>query len=200
MITTIFLVRHGHYESPTPVAPYRLPGFRLSPEGVAAAEKLAGQLAGEAVSAVYTSAMERTQETAAILARPHSLMPVTDERLLEVRSPLQGKTAEEIHALGGWNWQIYDTPWYQEQGGEPLPAVQARMVSVIDEKRRAYAGKGVCLVSHGDPIMLAMAHYSGLELTTACLMDIQPYVPMAGGYRLVFRGDLVQGIYPIVVA
>lgn len=200
MTTTIFLVRHGHYESPSPVAPYRLPGFHLSPQGVSDAEKLSRQLAGEALAAVYASAMERTQETAVIIARPHRLTPVADERLLEVRSPLEGKTVEEIHTLGGWNWQIYDTPWYKEQGGEKLPDIQARIVSLIDEKRQEHAGKRICLVSHGDPIMLAMAYYSGLEATTERLMAIQPYVPMAGGFKLVFDGSRIQGVYPIVAS
>lgn len=199
MTTTIFLVRHGHYESPTPVAPYRLPGFHLSEQGKSDAEKLSRLLAAESISAVFTSPMERTQETAVIVARPHNLTPIADDRLLEVKSPLQGKTIEEIHALGGWNWQIYDTPWYQSHAGESPKKICLRIVSVIDEKRREYAGRGICLVSHGDPIMLAAAYYRGLELTTERLMAMQPYVAMAGGFRLVFDDTRVQGVYPIVV-
>jgi probable phosphoglycerate mutase len=199
-MTTIYLLRHGHYESPKPVAPYRLPGFHLSPEGMHQVEALAQTLREEKIAAVFTSPMERTRETADIVARPHHIVPVIDERLNEVQSPLQGKTPEEIHELGGWNWQIYDTPWYHERGGETLEAIRERVVTVIEEKRVAYSDRAICLISHGDPIMLAAAYYEGRELTAERLMAMQPYVPMAGGYRLVFEGDRVQGVYPIVAS
>lgn len=197
-MTTIYLLRHGHYESPTPVAPYRLPGFHLSAEGVRQVEMLSKLLSQEQIAAIVTSPMERTSETAAILARVHHVVPVVDERLNEVRSPLQGKTPEEIHTLGGWNWQIYDTPWYREQGGETLEAIRERVVAVVEEQRLKHPDKAICLVSHGDPIMLAAAHYGGATLDTAHLMLMQPYVPMAGGFRLVFEADAVRGVYPIV--
>ncbi len=197
-MTTIYLLRHGHYESPAPVAPYRLPGFHLSPEGIRQVEVLSRQLAGEQIAAMVTSPMERTRETADILARAHHLAPVVDERLNEVRSPFQGKTPDEIQALGGWNWQIYDTQWYQKQGGETIEEIRARVVSVVEEKRLEHSGKAICLVSHGDPIMVAAAYYRGTTLDTAHLMAIVPYVPMAGGFRLVFEADTVRGVYPIV--
>ena len=197
-MTTIYLLRHGHYASPTPVAPYRLPGFHLSPEGVSQVEALSRVLAEEKVTAIFTSPMERTSETADILARAHHIVPVVDERLNEVRSPLQGKTPEEIHVFGGWNWQIYDSPWYQEQGGETIEEIHARVVAVVEEKRLERPNQAICLVSHGDPIMLAAAHYGGRTIDVAHLMAMQPYVPMAGGFRVVFEAGEVRGVYPIV--
>lgn len=198
MSTTVFLVRHGHYMSPQTVAPYRLPDFHLSEQGKADARRLSEELSREQLVAVYTSRMERTQETAVIVAAPHNLTPIADERLLEVRSPLQGKTIEEIHALGGWTFQIYDTEWYQAQGGETLDDIVSRMRDCIEQMRATYEGKAVCLVSHGDPIMLAAAYYSGRTIDVEHLLAMEPYVPMAGGYRLVFSEAKIQGVYPIV--
>lgn len=200
MITTIFLVRHGHYDSPMPVAPYRLPGFHLSAKGKQDAGLLSQHLAGEAISAIFTSPLERTAETAGIIASAHGIIPVVDPRLIEVRSPLQGKTPEEIHALGGWNWSIYDTPWYAENGGETPAMILARMKECIEEHRKTYRGGSICLVSHGDPIMLATAYYGGSPIDTGHLLAMEPYVPMAGGFRMVFEADKAPGVYPIVVS
>lgn len=197
-MTTIYLLRHGHYDSPTPVAPYRLPGFHLSPQGLNQVKSLADTLSNESIASVFTSPLERTRETANSIGRSRGITPIIDERLIEVRSPLQGKSIEEIHALGGWNWQIYDTPWYKEQKGETLEEICARMVSFIDEKRREYSGTGICAVSHGDPIMLAAAYYGGVSLDVEHLVAMQPYVPMAGGFRLAFEAGQAPGIYPIV--
>lgn len=199
-MTTIYLVRHGHYDSPTPVAPYRLPGFHLSALGITQATALAGILVDAKLSAIFTSPMERTKETAEIIGKPHAIHPIADTRLLEVRSPLQGKTLEEIEELGGWNWQIYDTPWYASQKGETIPQIQARIVSCIEEKRKEYKNSGVVLVSHGDPIMLAVAYYRGITPTVEHMTAIQPYVAMATGFRIVFEAKSVAGIYPIVAS
>jgi broad specificity phosphatase PhoE len=199
-MTTIYLVRHGHYDSPSPVAPYRLPGFHLSALGKTQVTALAGVLSEVKLSAIFTSPMERTQETAAMIGKPHNIHPIADTRLLEVRSPLQGKTLAEIEELGGWNWQIYDTPWYASQKGETVKEIQARMISCIEEKRKEYKNSGVVLVSHGDPIMLAAAYYRGITPTVENMTAIQPYVAMATGFRIVFEAKSIEGIYPIVAS
>ncbi len=199
-MTTIYLVRHGHYDSPSPVAPYRLPGFHLSALGKTQVAALAGILKSVKLSAIFTSPMERTQETAAMIGKPHTIHPIVDTRLLEVRSPLQGKTLEEIEALGGWNWQIYETAWYASQKGETIKEIQARMISCIEEKRKEYRNNGVVLVSHGDPIMLSVAYYRGITPTLEHLTALQPYVAMATGFRIVFEAKSVVGIYPIVAS
>lgn len=135
-----------------------------------------------------------------MIGKPHTIHPIVDTRLLEVRSPLQGKTLEEIEALGGWNWQIYETAWYASQKGETIKEIQARMISCIEEKRKEYRNNGVVLVSHGDPIMLSVAYYRGITPTLEHLTALQPYVAMATGFRIVFEAKSVVGIYPIVAS
>ena len=61
----------------------RLPGFRLSSEGKAAARDLAELLVGAQIVAVASSPLERAVETARILAAPHGLEVLTEDRLLE---------------------------------------------------------------------------------------------------------------------
>ena len=194
-MTTVYILRHGQYSSPTPVIPYRMPGFHLSPEGVKQAEAVSARLASEPVRGVYASPMERTAETAAIIARPHGLTPVIDERLWEVRSPAQGKEKGFITAMGGWH--MYDTPWYREHHGETLDEIYSRTQAVVDEKRREHEGGAVVLVTHGDPVMLVAAFYLHVPRTPSA-METLPYVPMAGGYTIVFDGQ--PSIYPIVAS
>lgn len=188
MKTTIYLLRHGEYANPKAIAPYRLPGFYLSAKGVADVEAMARKLADVPISAVFTSPMERTQQTAKILAAPHGLTPEVDDRLLEVRSPLEGKTVAEVESLGGWNWSVYDTAWHGQGDGETLQEIYERVIAVFDEKRAVFAGKHIILVTHGDPVMLVAATCLNIPLRTPALSHMS-YVPMGGGYRLVFDGE-----------
>lgn len=189
-MTTIFLVRHGQYSSPAPVIPFRLPGFHLSDEGKNQAQNLANFLKEKAITAIITSPMERTKETAAILGATMGLEPHLDERLLEVRSPLQGMTKAEIEAIYVWDWSIYDSAWYQDRQGESLAEIGHRIEAVCEEKRHEYEGQSIVIVTHGDVVMLGVAHYMGLPIT-AKRLNALPYVSMAGGYKIEFneRGE-----------
>lgn len=185
-MTTVYLIRHGQYSFPQPVVPYRLSGFHLSPEGISQAQDRAKMLEHEPIAAVFTSPMERTCETADMIAKLHGLTPIIDERLNEVRSPLQGKTKQEIDALGGWF--AYENEWYKKQGGESLSDICTRVCACIDEKRAEFEGKTIVFVSHGDNIMLAAAHYQRVPISLQALTNV-PYVPMTGGYKVVFGGQ-----------
>lgn len=198
-MTTIYLVRHGQYSSPTPVIPFRMPGFHLSPEGREQASKLAQFLKGKGVSAIVTSPMERTKETAEILAETLGLNIEADDRLLEVRSPLQGMTKAAIEAIQPWDWSFYESSWYRDRDGETIAEIGARIQMVCEEKRVAYKGKTVVLVTHGDLVMLGAALYMGLPAVADSLQKL-PYVSMAGGYRIEFgEGDEAK-VYPIVAS
>lgn len=193
-MTTLYLIRHGHYSSPSPVVPYRLPGFHLSEKGIAQTTLLAAMLEHDPIAAVFTSPMERTRETADILAKSHSLTPIVDERLTEVRSPAQGKEKEFIDAMGGWS--MYDTPWYKTARGETLHEVFSRVQAAVEEACHTYEDASIIMVSHGDPVMLMAAHYMGIPPTPAALV-VLPYLPMGGGYRVEFTLHAEPKIYPL---
>lgn len=190
-MTTLYIVRHGQYSTPTGIIPYRLPGFHLAPEGIIQAQKVAEQLKTEPIVAIYTSPMERTQETAQILAIPHNLTPVVDQRLLETRSPAQGLTEAAIKAIHPYDWSVYDSDWYKENNAETLPEISTRLMSIIEEKKKTHDGQSFVFVTHGDLIMLAGAYYTygNFEIKTVLSM---PYVRMAGGFKITFgeRGEV----------
>jgi broad specificity phosphatase PhoE len=82
-MSVVLGIRHALVENPEGLVYGRLPGFRLSSEGRASAEDLARALAGLEITAVVSSPLERALETARILAAPHGLDVLTEDRLLE---------------------------------------------------------------------------------------------------------------------
>lgn len=187
-MTTLYIIRHGKYLTPYGVIPYRLPGFHLAPEGIVMVGELSRKLGNVPLVAIYTSPMERTQETAEILAAPHGLVPVVDERLLEVRSPAQGLTVPEIEAITPFDWNIYDSDFRKAGNGETIEEVFLRTLDIVNEKLEQHKDKAFALVTHGDQTMLMAAYYMGIPRTTEALLKL-PYVPMAGGYRIELEAD-----------
>lgn len=186
METIVYLIRHAAYASPEHILPVRLPGYHLSEAGKAAAEKLADTLRAFPIRAVFASPMERTRETADMIAKPHDVPVVVDDRLLEVRSPVQGKPESFMATLG--SWKIYETDWYRQNGGETPEEQFQRMDSFMKEKVSQYQGKEIIAVSHGDPIMFLVGGYQGIGLLSDEIKK-RDYVQMGTGFRLTFDGN-----------
>src|SRR5437016_26739 len=145
--TIVYLVRHGAYENPNHVIHLRLPGFPLSVEGHAQAELLAQKLSDKPIVAVYASPLTRTRETAQHIAHKHSLSVTTDDRLMDLLSPLyQGKPLEYMQSIG---WNFFGKEGIAA-GGEHLSEVFARMHTAILDKVKKHAGNHIVVVSHGD--------------------------------------------------
>lgn len=176
MRTTIYLLRHGDYENPKQIFHGRLPGFPLSEVGHKQAEHLARKLADIPIAAVYTSPLTRTYQTARAIAAVHNLPVRTDDRLMDLITPLQGKPISYMEAI---NWNFYRREFIK-QGGEPLSDVFKRMDACIWEKVRTHPGEHIVFVSHGDPVMAVKIKYLGGALRSR--KDMYPYVAVASGY------------------
>ena len=158
MVTTLYLMRHGHVHNPTNILYGRLPGFSLSDLGVQQAEAAAEWLAGKPIKAIYSSPMERAQQTAAIVAERHvALSPRIDERILEVFTPYEGRPTEELAATG---WDLYT-------GNEPpyeSPAmVLERVLDFFEHVVAEHPGDSVVAVAHGDILVFPWLHAQGAE-------------------------------------
>jgi broad specificity phosphatase PhoE len=182
MKTTIYLVRHGDVHNPDGVFYERIPGFRLSDLGNTQAHALGKFLSTKTIAAIYASPLQRTQETATIVASYHAtLSVVSDDRLIEVSSIKRGQKQAEL-AMDRWNFYL---PKYTKQGGEKLSDIWRRMKHVIGEKVKAHQGQEIILVSHGDPIMISRAKYRGKPLALSSIRG-EGYVQTAKGVALVF--------------
>src|SRR5688572_10566806 len=86
--TDILLVRHGESQPARADEPFAtVDGHAdppLDPQGLVEAERVADRLAGEEVSAVYVTTLQRTVQTAAPLAQRLGLQPRVEPGLREV--------------------------------------------------------------------------------------------------------------------
>ena len=88
--TTVHLLRHGEVHNPAKILYGRLPGYRLSDEGVAMAKRAADWFADKDVVHLVASPLERTQQTARPLAEAKGLEISVDERIIEAGNAFEG--------------------------------------------------------------------------------------------------------------
>ena len=155
VITTVHLVRHGEVENPAGIIYGRLPGYHLSGRGRLEAEAAARHLAGADVALVWSSPLERAQETAAAIAERHDIEVVGDQRLVESHTSFEGigRSFGDLGRSSGALWRARNptTPSW----GESFRAIRARMLEVAREAVAAAAGRSAVLVSHQTPVRVA---------------------------------------------
>lgn len=183
MITTVYLLRHGAYENPKFLNPGRLPGFSLSVLGKQQASQLAEYFLKKPICWVYASPIQRTLETAQIIAKRLNVSVTTDDRLLEVRSPFNGSPVEDVNALA-LAGKLY-TKKYFDQGLEHIPEIFRRIDRCLRDIVHTQQGKHIIVVSHGDPMMSVWFRYRGLTWSKGFAMG-NWYVPMASGFKIEF--------------
>ena len=163
--TVVYLLRHGEVDNPDGVLYGRLPGYHLSANGRAMAEAAADYFAGRAVVALFSSPLERAQETAGPLAGRLGLPIVTDGRLTEAWNHFEGL---EFGVGDGSlrrpaHWRHLVNP-FRPSWGEPYRDVAARMMSVMETAREAAAGREAVCVTHQLPIWVARRGAEGRRL------------------------------------
>jgi probable phosphoglycerate mutase len=166
MTTRLFLVRHGET---TLAAEDRFAGSTdvpLGPNGRTQAERLAARLADDPIAAAYCSPMQRTVETAAIVAQPHRLELRRRDGLREMdhgrweglrRADVEAQFPEEYSA-----WEE-DPFTFMPTGGESGVQVVARALPLIREIVVAHPGQNVLVVSHKATIRLIIASLLGFD-------------------------------------
>jgi broad specificity phosphatase PhoE len=169
-MSRLLLARHGQSVSN---AVRRFQGAQdvaLSELGARQAEALGRAIRRLPIAAVYTSPLERARRTAEIAAAGLAvpLTPVDDLRELSL-GEWEGRTVEEIRALPGDPYEqwVRDPVACLPPGAEPLPEVQARVVSAMADIAAAHPnGQQVLIVCHGGVISAYLAHCLGLPLSS----------------------------------
>lgn len=155
MNATVHLVRHGEVENPKGVIYGRMPGYHLSERGRRQAQAAAERLADRDIGTLWASPLERAQETAEAIAAPHGLDIVTDERLIESGTTLEGvgKTMIAL-ARSPRTWWALRNPW-KPSWGETFAEIRIRVLGAISEAVALAGDREVVVVSHQTPVLVA---------------------------------------------
>ncbi len=173
--TTLVLLRHAT----TAATGTRLggwkPGVHLDAGGRAQAEAAARRLARLPVTAVYSSPLERTRETAAVVARTHGLRVRIDRDLGEVEyGDWTDRPLSRLRRLAAWQ-VVQRTPSRMAfPGGGTIRGAQARAVDATERLAAAHPGGTLVLVSHADVIKAVVAHHLGMGLDLFQRLVVSP--------------------------
>ncbi|NNE72959.1 MAG: MSMEG_4193 family putative phosphomutase [Acidimicrobiales bacterium] len=164
--TLIFLVRHGKTPTTGAKLPGRAKGLHLAELGVQQATRAGERLAAlDRVKAVYASPMERTQETAAPIARLCKLRVRTEPGLIEADfGKWTGRNLADLRKLPEWKKVQKYPSGFRFPGGESFAEMQTRMVDSLHGLAAKHPGEAIVAVSHADTIKAAIAHAMGTHL------------------------------------
>jgi broad specificity phosphatase PhoE len=171
-VTIFHLLRHGE---PTVFGRIngRLPGVGLSAKGRAEIAAVAGRLAAEKIDALYSSPLQRTRETAEIVAARLRLPIGLREDVIELDfGEWTGLTYDAVRADPRWRTWSEARSVAALPGGESMRAVQHRVVDALVDLEAQHRGGIVLIVSHGDVIRTALLFALGMPLDSYGRIEI----------------------------
>lgn len=174
-MTTFHLVRHGTTDVPPGVLAGRKPEFHLAHDGASPVAKLIPRLARGSVSRIYCSPLERTRETAQILAEGLGRSVQVAKELLEVDfGAWTGASFQELEATAEWLPFNTFRSGTRIPGGEFILETQIRIVSLMLRLRDEAPDEEIVLVSHADVIRPALTYFLGVPLDFLLRLRIDP--------------------------
>ncbi|MGE0823045.1 MAG: histidine phosphatase family protein [Candidatus Binatia bacterium] len=164
---TVYLIRHGETQWNREGRCQGGTDIPLTAKGYQQAHAIAKALAGTSFSTILSSPLQRSRETAAILATSQNLEVETCPELQEWdQGSLEGLSGPELLS----QHQTYFQRWFSDPAGaappqgEPLQAVQARAWPVIDRLRERSLQTPVAVVSHTMTIATIICAALNLDL------------------------------------
>jgi broad specificity phosphatase PhoE len=164
-VTIFHLLRHGEHVLRGRVLAGRTPGVGLSARGGAEMAAVADRLADEGITALYSSPLQRTRESAEIVAARLGLPIQYREDVIELDfGEWTGLTFDAVRK--DERWQLWSTcrSIATVPGGESMREVQERTTRALFELRQAYRDATVLIVTHGDVIRAALLFALGMPL------------------------------------
>ena len=196
--TIVHLLRHGEVDNPGGIVYGRLPGYHLSANGREMAAAAADYFAERPVVALFSSPLERAQETARAVAERLDLPVVTDGRLIESWNHFEGlKFGVGDGSLRRPSHWVYLTNPFRPSWGEPYGDVAARMAAVMETAREAAAGREAVCVTHQLPIWVTRRMAEGRRLWHNPAMR---EAALGSVTSFTYSGDQLTGVYYTVPA
>ncbi len=166
LATYLLLIRHGQNDwVGTNKLAGRTSGVHLNDHGREQSQALIEVLRDQPITTVYSSPLERCQETAQPVAEALGL-PVQEETgVLEIDfGEWQGQSLKDLSKLPDWSKVQHSPSTFRFPGGETFTEAQARAVATLERLRRQHENEVVAIFSHSDVIRLCMAHYIGTPM------------------------------------
>jgi probable phosphoglycerate mutase len=150
--TRLIVVRHGETAWNVDTRIQGHLDIPLNATGLWQARQLGDALAGETISAIYTSDLLRARKTAQAVADATGAALVDEPGLRErAFGSFQGRTFAEVeteHPEQARRWRQRD-PDYAPDGGESLRVLRERVVDTTHRLAARHPGELVLLVTHG---------------------------------------------------
>jgi probable phosphoglycerate mutase len=165
--TRIIAVRHGETAWNVDTRIQGQLDIGLNETGRWQACRVAQALAGEPITAIYSSNLLRAWDTAQAISRVTGQTPQPHTGLRERDfGVFQGKTFTEIEAA--WpeqarRWRKRDPHWTPE-GGESLMALRQRITGAAAELAACHPGEQIVLVAHGGVMDVLYRAATGQDL------------------------------------
>jgi broad specificity phosphatase PhoE len=171
-VTVFHLLRHGE-PSVFGRINGRLPGVGLSDRGRGEIVAVAERLAVEKIEAIYASPLQRTRETAEILADRLALPVQYREDVIELDfGEWTGLTADQIRKDERWQMWSNCRSIAAIPGGESWRKVQDRVVHALLDLQRLHPDESVVVVSHGDVIRAGLLFALGMPLDFGSRLEV----------------------------
>ena len=163
----IIFLRHGQAENNTKrILAGRTEGIPLTKIGIEQAEQIGKYLKPIGISAIYSSPIERANNTAKIVAESNSIDYKLDERLTELdMGKFTRMPYDEIFAKHGNVFLKFysDDPIISKYNVETFPHVQKRVMDMLDYTIKKHDQENVLFVTHMDPIKSVIAKVIDLK-------------------------------------
>jgi broad specificity phosphatase PhoE len=172
-MTTFLLVRHASHGLLGKRLAGRMPGVHLNHIGREQAQALGRKLQSKRVAAVYSSPMERCQETAIPIASALNLPIRLHSGFNELDfARWTGASFQELDPEREWQQWNSARATARCPGGESMAEAQERIISGLRVLCTAEPDRNVVIVSHCDMIKAAVMHFLGLSLDRILSFEI----------------------------
>jgi 2,3-bisphosphoglycerate-dependent phosphoglycerate mutase len=133
----------------------RTTGYPLTDQGIRQSEKIADFLKPFNISAIYSSPIERAEQTTSIVAKKLGMGYSIDERLTEIdMGNLSGITFDAMFAKHGNIFlKFYEGhPIIEKNGIESFASIKKRVLDLVEYCSKKYHDEDILFVTHMDPI------------------------------------------------
>ena len=157
--TMIYFVRHGETIL-TPTRKFSGTGAldpELTDDGLAQAERVAGEVAKLKPEVLISSPLQRARQTADAIARATGLEVIDDTDWYELSfGSWDGKSIEEVKSETPDDYQAWlNSSSYRPGGGESYDEARIRIEAAMEKVVAEYPGKKVVVVTHNGVIKSA---------------------------------------------